>query len=102
MMKREMFLLFTSFACIAAPVRVLAQSAPAGDAAANGPLDLTVLVRQAEERNPEVLAARRAVQVKRAQIPQAGAWADPTLSVSYGGNALPPFTLMRSDPSSAR
>lgn len=102
MMKREMFLLVTSLACIAAPLRVVAQSAPAGDAAASAPLNLTVLVRQATERNPEVLAAQRAVQVKRARIPQAGAWADPTVSVSYGGNALPPFTLMRADPSSAR
>ena len=46
--------------------------------------------------------ARYSVDAKRAQIPQAGAWSDPTISVSYGGNAVPPFTLMRADPSSIR
>jgi outer membrane protein TolC len=60
------------------------------------------LVGEATERNPEILAARRALEAKRARIPQAGAWADPTVSLSYGGNALPPFTVMRGDPSSAR
>jgi outer membrane protein TolC len=42
------------------------------------------------------------VEAKRARIPQAGAWPDPTLSLSYAGNALPPFTVMRADPSSVR
>jgi outer membrane protein TolC len=54
------------------------------------------------ERNPEIQAARHAVEAKRARIPQAGAWPDPTLSLSYAGNALPPFTVMRADPSSVR
>jgi outer membrane protein TolC len=101
-MKRGIPLLIASFSCIATPVWVFAQSAPAGDAEAGPPLSLATLVREATERNPEVLAAQRAVEVKRARIPQAGAWADPTVSVSYGGNALPPFTLVRADPSSAR
>jgi outer membrane protein TolC len=60
------------------------------------------LVQEATERNPEILAAQRTVEAKRARIPQAGAWADPTVSLSYGGNALPPFTVMRADPSSNR
>src|SRR5574337_1898041 len=60
------------------------------------------LVREALERNPEILAARRAVEAKRVRIPQAGAWPDPRLSVSYAGNLLPPFTVMPADPSSAR
>ena len=102
MMKRELFLLITSFACIATPLRVFAQSASGGNAETDPLLSLATQVREATERNPEVLAAQRAVEVKRARIPQAGAWADPTVSVSYGGNALPPFTLMRADPSSAR
>jgi len=42
------------------------------------------------------------VEAKRARIPQVGAWPDPTVSLSYGGNALPPFTVMRGDPSSNR
>ena len=81
---------------------VFSQSAPARDAEAGPPLSLAKLVQEATERNPEILAARRTVEAKRARIPQAGAWADPTVSLSYGGNALPPFTVMRGDPSSAR
>jgi outer membrane protein TolC len=72
------------------------------DVEAGPPLNLTKLVQEAMERNPEILATRRAVDAKRARIPQAGAWADPTVSISYGGNALPPFTVMRADPSSNR
>jgi outer membrane protein TolC len=101
-MKRKMSFLITSFFCFAAPVWVFSQSAPARDVEAGPPLSLTKLVQEATERNPEILAARRAVEAKRARIPQAGAWADPTVTLSYGGNALPPFTVMRGDPSSNR
>lgn len=66
------------------------------------PLQLQALVREALERNPEIQAARRAIEAKRARIPQARAWPDPTVSVSYGGNLLPPFTVMSRDPSSTR
>jgi len=65
-------------------------------------LELQALVQEALERNPEIQAARRTVEAKRARIPQARAWPDPTVSVSYGGNLLPPFTLMNGDASSAR
>ena len=101
-MKRELSLLIASLSCIAAPWWVFAQAAPAGAAEAGPALSLATLVREATDRNPEVLAAQRAAEAKRARIPQAGAWEDPTVSFSYGGNALPPFTLMRADPSSAR
>jgi outer membrane protein TolC len=101
-MKRKVSFLIASFFCMAAPLWVFAQSVPARDTGTDPPLSLATLVQQATERNPELLAAQRATQVRRARIPQAGAWADPTISVSYGGNALPPFTLMRADPSSAR
>jgi outer membrane protein TolC len=101
-MKRKISFLITSFFWIAAPVWVFAQLAPSRDRDAAPLLTLTALVQEATERNPEVLAARRAVEAKRARIPQAGAWADPTVSLSYGGNVLPPFTVMRGDPSSAR
>jgi len=101
-MKRKISFLITSFFCIAEPVWLFCQSAPAGDTQAAPPLSLAKLVQEATERNPEILAARRAVEAKRARIPQAGAWPDPTVSLSYGGNALPPFTVMRADPSSAR
>lgn len=101
-MKRKTSFLITSFLCLAAPVWVFSQSAPAREAVAGPPLSLEKLVQEATERNPEILAARRAVESKRARIPQAGAWPDPTVSLSYGGHALPPFTVMRADPASAR
>ena len=63
---------------------------------------LLELVREALERSPKVLAARRALEARRARIPQAGAWPDPKISLSYGGNLFPPFTLMGGDPSSTR
>jgi outer membrane protein, heavy metal efflux system len=66
------------------------------------PLDLAELVQEATERNLEIQAARQAVEAKRARIPQARAWPDPMVTIGYGGNLLPPFTLMRGDPSSAR
>ena len=88
--------------CLAAPVGGFSQSAPGRSAEGAPPLSLAKLVQEATERNPEILAARRAVEAKRARIPQAGAWPDPTVSLSYGGNALPPFTVMRGDPSSNR
>ncbi|MBI1941801.1 MAG: TolC family protein [Acidobacteria bacterium] len=65
-------------------------------------VQLQDLVREALERNPEIQVMRRVVEAKQARIPQARAWPDPTVSVSYGGNLLPPFTLMNGDPSSAR
>jgi outer membrane protein TolC len=101
-MKRKMSFLITSFFCFAAPVWVFSQSAPARDVEAGPPLRLAKLVQEATERNPEILAAERAVEAKRARIPQAGAWSDPTVSLSYAGNVVPPFTVMRGDPSSNR
>ena len=101
-MKRNVVFLMTTIFCIAAPVRVFSQSAPAPDTEAAPPLSLAKLVQEATERNPEILAARRAVEAKRARIPQAGAWADPTVSLSYAGNVVPPFTVMQGDPSSYR
>jgi len=70
-------------------------------AGAGNTLRLETLVREAMERNPEIQAARRAIDAKRARIPQARAWPDPRVSFSYAGNLLP-LTLMRADPSSAR
>jgi outer membrane protein TolC len=101
-MNRKISFLITSFFCLITPVWIFSQSAPLRDAEAGPPLTLAKLVQEATERNPEILAALRTVEAKRARIPQAGAWPDPTVSLSYGGNALPPFNLMRGDPSSAR
>ena len=60
------------------------------------------LVREALARNPEIQAAQRGAEAKRARVPQAKAWSDPTFTLGYGGNILPPYTLMRGDPSSQR
>jgi len=81
-----------------------AQDSRAGTHTATTPpaLQLSDLVREALERNPEVQAARRSVEAKRARISQAKAWPDPTISVGYGGNIVPPFMVMQGDPSSAR
>lgn len=64
-------------------------------------VQLATLLREAMERNPEIQAARRAIDAKRARIPQARAWPDPKLSLSYAGNLLP-FSVMSGDPSSSR
>jgi outer membrane protein TolC len=101
-MKRNLSLLIVSVFCIALPASVFSQSGDGSAAKSEPPLSLAKLVQEATERNPEVLAARRNVDAKRARIPQAGAWADPTVSLSYAGNVVPPFTVMRGDPSSFR
>jgi len=72
-----------------------------GNASAADTLQLQKLVREAMDRNPEILAARRTIDAKRARVPQVRAWPDPKVSLGYVGNLLP-FTLMRADPSSAR
>ncbi len=101
-MKRSLPLLIASVFCIALPVSVFPQSGDSSAVKSEPLLSLAKLVQEATERNPEVLAARRNVDAKRARIPQAGAWADPTVSLSYAGNVVPPFTVMRGDPSSYR
>ena len=78
-------------------------TAPAQAAGTDSPpARLEEMVREALERNPEIQAAQRNADAKRTRIPQAKAWADPTLTLGYGGNILPPYTLMRGDPSSQR
>lgn len=62
---------------------------------------LTGLIAEALERNPEIAAAKRKVDVKRAQIPQASAPPEPVVSVTSMGNVVP-FWLQKGDPSSAR
>ena len=96
------WIIFLIFLC--APSRLISQvqGPSVQPGAAKGVASLTALVQETMARNPEIQAAWRAVQAKRARIPQAGAWPDPRLSVSYGGNVLPPFTVMAGDPSSAR
>lgn len=97
---RKTLWLLTLSVCL--PLRAQ-DSGPRTPTPATAPvLQLGDLVRDALERNPEIQAARRSVDAKRARIPQARAWPDPMISVGYGGNVVPPFTVMRGDPSSAR
>ncbi len=87
--------------CLAVPVVNAAQETTV-PAATGGTIELPALVREALERNPEIQSARRNVEARRARIPQAKAWPDPTLTIGYGGDLVPPFEVMRGDPSSAR
>jgi hypothetical protein len=85
-MKRKISFLITSLFCLSAPVWVFCQSAPPRDAPAGPPLSLAKLVQEATEHNPEILAARRAVEAKRARIPQAGVWPTPSGSEETAGS----------------
>lgn len=62
---------------------------------------LSELVSEALENNPEITVAKRRIDSKRAQIPQASALPDPMISVTSMGNIVP-FWLQQGDPSSAR
>lgn len=64
-------------------------------------VSLKELIAEALERNPEIAAARRRLDAKRAQIPQAFAPPDPVISVTSMGNIVP-FWVQTGDPSSAR
>jgi len=61
--------------------------------------DLETLVQQVLERNPAVLAARRAVDARKSLIAAARTLPDPSVSFETMGNLV---TLQRGDPSSAR
>jgi outer membrane protein, heavy metal efflux system len=66
-------------------------------------ITLKVLVEEALEQNPEIIAMRRSFDMMRARIPQANALPEPMLSYGYAGNApIPPFDIQKGDPSSAR
>ncbi len=62
---------------------------------------LDELIAEAMRRNPEILAARRQYDMKRARVPQMTAPPEPMLSVAAMGNLLP-FSVQVGDPSSAR
>ncbi|MBZ5514102.1 MAG: TolC family protein [Acidobacteriia bacterium] len=100
MFRTETLWLMILAVCLPLEIHPLRAQTPATPAPAAP--RLSELVREALERNPEIQAARRSVDSKRARIPQAKAWSDPTISVGYGGNVVPPFTVMRGDPSSTR
>ena len=76
-------------------------SAAAQATASPEPPSLARITEEVLARNPAIQAARSTVNAARARIPQARAWPDPKLSLSYAGSVLP-FTVMRGDPSSQR
>ncbi len=94
--------LFSTFLLLFLVVPVVNPGQEPAPAAASGTIELSALVREALERNPEIQAARRTVEARRTRIPQAKSWPDPMVTIGYGGNLLPPYTLMRGDPSSQR
>lgn len=82
------WILAVSLAHPGAPAPALAQEPPAAEAAGAG---LAALLAEAEANNPEVLAARKALEAARARVPRAGALPDPTVGV--GLMYLPVSTL---------
>lgn len=64
---------------------------------------LAAMVAELEQRNPELAAARRAVDMRVARIAPAGAPPDPTLSVGYmSGFLRPPFFPSSATPDAYR
>jgi cobalt-zinc-cadmium efflux system outer membrane protein len=60
------------------------------------------LISEALKNNPEIQAAERMVDAKRAVAPQQRTLPDPTISGGWAGNIIPPFSIQTGDPSSAR
>jgi cobalt-zinc-cadmium efflux system outer membrane protein len=85
----------TLIVCLSAPA--IAQLSPRPDEHVR----LEDLVREALDRNPAILSARRAVDAKRARVAPEGSLPDPSLSFQTMGNLIPP-TLQGGDPSSYR
>jgi cobalt-zinc-cadmium efflux system outer membrane protein len=65
-------------------------------------LRLEDLIAEALSNNPEIQAAERMVDSKRAVPPQQRSLPDPMISGGWMGNIVPPFSIQTGDPSSAR
>lgn len=63
--------------------------------------DLDTLIHLLLDNNPAILAARRAVDARRAMVTSARTLPDPSITFETMGNLLPP-AVMAGDPSSAR
>ncbi len=98
-----MFRKFVFFVLLAAFPAVAQQtnSSSAEKNAAAPVLVLDEVVREVRSRNPAIGGAQRTVEAQRSRIVQAGALPDPTLTVSYMGDAAP-FKTQDMDPSSYR
>lgn len=78
------------------------QSVPAQtDVSPQQVLTLDDVVREVQARSPAISSSQRFVEAQRRRVIQAGALPDPTLSVSYMGDATP-FKTQGMDPSSYR
>lgn len=64
-------------------------------------LTLDEVVREVQAQNPAIAGAQRTVEAQRRRVLQSGALPDPTVTVSYMGDATP-FKTMPDDPSSYR
>lgn len=82
----------------------LALSAPSIAVAQDAPVSpLAALVAELETASPELQAARREIEMRRARIAPAGALPDPTLSASsMAGFSRPPFFPSSSTPDAFR
>lgn len=93
------------FVLLAASVAAVAQQAPmAATSAESQPtalLRLDDVLREILARNPALTSAQQTVESRRHAVPQAAALPDPTLTVSWMGNAVP-FQTQSGDPSSYR
>ncbi len=65
-------------------------------------VDLNDLIAEALRNNPEIQAAERMVDAKRAIAPQQRTLPEPTVSAGWMGNLIPPFSVQTGDPSSGR
>lgn len=89
-------------ACVVAIALTLAaQTAAAQEAPRGVPVTVEELVAEALRVHPEIQAASRMVDARRARIPQARALPDPEFSIGYMGDPAP-FKVQRGDPSSYR
>ena len=95
--KHLLFLLF-------ATALTTAQQAPVNsqiEGATSRVLTLEYVLHQVQARNPAISSAQKLVEAQRHRVIQAGALPDPTVSVSYMGDAIP-FKTQSMDPSSYR
>jgi outer membrane protein, heavy metal efflux system len=91
------------FLLLAAAVASAQQVPTSMRAPAGSPEVLTLdeVIRQVQSTHPAISSAQKLVEAQRRRVTQAGALPDPTLSVSYMGDAIP-FKTQGMDPSSYR
>lgn len=60
-----------------------------------GPLDLDVLIKEAQKNNPEILAAKSRYAAAKARIPQAKSLDDPVVGLTFEKTRGSPFQLSK-------